>query len=81
MRLLLLIDPTKTCCIEPGLGDLGIEPGACLINFEDAAKSAIVARMNTHKSNQMPPLASSLVDDDGLQLVSDWISSLQGCIR
>jgi hypothetical protein len=37
--------------------------------------------MNTHESNQMPPLASSLVDDDGLQLVSDWTSSLQGYIQ
>jgi len=38
--------------------------------------SAVVARMKLRAKEQMPPLATEVVDDAGLQVVRDWIASL-----
>ena len=39
--------------------------------------SAIIVRMQARGSkDQMPPLATEIVDPTGIQAVSDWISSL-----
>ena len=39
--------------------------------------SAIIERMSSRTAKiQMPPLATELVDPDGLQLIRDWITSL-----
>jgi mono/diheme cytochrome c family protein len=57
-----------------GDGDAGvvnrIEPG-------DAAHSGLILRMTTRgNDNAMPPIASEIVDDDGVALVSKWIDTL-----
>jgi hypothetical protein len=47
-----------------------IEPG-------DAAHSGLILRMTTRgNDNAMPPIASEIVDDDGVALVSKWIDTL-----
>jgi hypothetical protein len=38
-----------------------------------------VARMNLRGANQMPPLASLIVDSAGVTLVQNWIASLTNC--
>lgn len=54
--------------------------GCNRIEAGDAAASAIVQRMGVRGSSaQMPPLASELVDDTGLQQVSAWIDGLPAC--
>ena len=76
-------EDTNTCNVLPGLGDIGIGDDARLIYPGNANNSVVVARMkerkNTgglHSSEQMPPLATELVDDDGVALISEWINSL-----
>jgi hypothetical protein len=38
--------------------------------------SALIMRMAVRGLEQMPPLATELVDDDGVDALSDWILSL-----
>jgi hypothetical protein len=38
--------------------------------------SAIVQRMRAHDGTRMPPLATNIVDERGVQWVSDWIASI-----
>jgi hypothetical protein len=57
-----------------GSGDAGvmnrIAPG-------DAAHSGLILRMTTRGNDDaMPPIASEIVDDDGVALVSKWIDAL-----
>lgn len=57
-----------------GDGDAGvtnrIQPG-------DAVHSGLILRMTTRgNDNAMPPIASEVVDDDGVALVSKWIDAL-----
>ena len=57
-----------------GSGDAGvinrIQPG-------DSAHSGLILRMTTRgNDNAMPPIASEIVDDDGVALVSKWIDTL-----
>jgi len=65
-------------CAAPILGDLGV-PGANIITPGSPASSVLYLRMNTRGANQMPPLASALVDTDGAALISSWIQSLSSC--
>ena len=57
-----------------GAGNLryGIEPGS-------QEKSILVYRMNSSESDEMmPELGRSLVHEEGLKLIRDWISSMPG---
>jgi uncharacterized repeat protein (TIGR03806 family) len=69
---------TNACGVTPTAGDLGI-PMAEIIAPGDAAHSVLVARMDRRDGSGMPPLASALVDTDGVTLISDWIDGLSGC--
>ena len=78
-RYTTLLANTNSCDAAPQAGDLGlvnpriIVPGA-------ASRSVMVARVNRRDSQgMMPPLASSIVDADGVALLSDWINGLTGC--
>lgn len=42
----------------------------------DAKASAIIQRMRAHDGSRMPPLGVSIVDEDGVAWVSEWIDSL-----
>ena len=35
--------------------------------------------MSRRDANQMPPLATNVIDTAGVQLISDWIASLTTC--
>jgi hypothetical protein len=45
----------------------------------DALRSVLVERMNRRDPVGMPPLGSSIVDADGVTLVTDWINGLANC--
>ena len=52
----------------------------------NAANSSLVLRMNCragvsncNEGDEMPPLGSALVDDDGVNIVSGWINALAEC--
>ena len=68
----------QACNAVPQAGDLGIG-NARLIAAGDAARSIIVARTNRRDGDAMPPLASTVIDAEGVQLLSDWINSLTAC--
>jgi hypothetical protein len=45
----------------------------------NASRSVLVERTNRRDVNGMPPLGSTIVDSDGVSLLSDWINGLANC--
>ncbi len=78
LRYTTALNTTNACDVAPSLGSLGIT-NARLIAPGSAARSVVVARMNRTGTDAMPPLARHIIDDDGVQLVTDWINGLAGC--
>lgn len=77
LRFATPLAQTKLCA-APTAGDLGIA-GAQRLVPGSVATSLVVQRMNRRGADQMPPLASNLVDAAGVALISEWISSLASC--
>ena len=63
--------------VLPTQGDLGILH-ALLIAPGHPEQSIVSARIRTLGPSRMPPLASSVVDDPGAQVIDDWILSSLG---
>jgi hypothetical protein len=60
----------------PQSGDMGV-PGALIIKAGIPAESTLLLRMtSTNPTDRMPPLATSLVDPDGTDIITEWILSL-----
>jgi uncharacterized repeat protein (TIGR03806 family) len=79
LRYTTALADTNACDVVPGLDDLGIA-NARLIAPGAPQRSIVPARMSARGvPESMPPLASSLVDTDGVTLIRDWIESLAGC--
>jgi uncharacterized repeat protein (TIGR03806 family) len=78
LRYTTALSATNACDVAPALGDLGIA-NARLIAPGAAARSVVVARVDTTGANAMPPLSRHQVDNAGVQLLSDWINGLTGC--
>ena len=68
---------TDTCNVVPQ-DDLGI-PDARIVAPGDAVRSVLAVRPDRRDSTGMPPLASTVVDGAGVQLLVDWIESLGAC--
>jgi len=66
------------CEVLPTLGDLGI-PGTRLLAPGDPNKSIFWLRMASTGPERMPPLATALVDDLGLEIIADWVQFLTSC--
>ncbi len=69
------IASTNTCDVTPTSGDLGVT-NAKVIAPGDAARSVLYLRMSRRDSNQMPPVASHLVDTAGAALLQQWINAM-----
>jgi len=80
LRSTTALSSTNACNVVPSAGSLGIA-NAKIIAPGNAAGSVMVKRANSRDVNAMPPLASLLVDTEGVQLLTDWINSLgaTGC--
>jgi uncharacterized repeat protein (TIGR03806 family) len=79
LRYTTQLAATNTCNALPQSGDLGL-PGARIIAPGAPGSSVLLERIDQRGTGvTMPPLASSLVDDQGVQLISAWINSLQSC--
>ncbi|MEO1202709.1 MAG: PQQ-dependent sugar dehydrogenase [Pseudomonadota bacterium] len=63
---------TNACGVAPILGDLGV-PNARLIAPGDASRSIVIDRANRRDVHGMPPVGSSLIDADGVSLLTAWI--------
>jgi uncharacterized repeat protein (TIGR03806 family) len=75
LRYTTAVADTSTCNVTPASGDLGVA-GAKIIAPGDAAQSVLYLRMNRRDENQMPPIATGLVDNEGAILLQQWISGL-----
>jgi uncharacterized repeat protein (TIGR03806 family) len=79
LRFSVGLDATGACGIAPQNGDLGIS-GALIIAPGEPARSVLLERMSRRgDAAQMPPLASTRVDQAGVALVDAWIAALNGC--
>ncbi len=73
LRYATAIDATNACNAAPASGDLGVAD-ARIIAPGDASKSVLYLRMNRRDANQMPPVASHVVDTNGAALGQQWIN-------
>ena len=79
LRIQTALTDTQACGQAPSNGDLGIN-NALIIAPGESARSVLLARMQTVDSGvRMPPLASQVVDDTAVSVVSQWIDSLANC--
>jgi uncharacterized repeat protein (TIGR03806 family) len=69
---------TNICDVAPKTGELGITDGKLLAPGAPE-RSLISARMHALGAYRMPPLATSVVDEQGTALVDVWIRSLRAC--
>jgi uncharacterized repeat protein (TIGR03806 family) len=72
------LSATNACDRPPQAGELGLA-NARIIAPGDAGRSVLVARANRRDAQAMPPLASTVVDAAGIELMSRWVDSLAGC--
>jgi uncharacterized repeat protein (TIGR03806 family) len=64
--------------INGALGDNGGNPASRVIAPGSPMNSMLLSRMSTRGSSQMPPIASHVVDDEGVALITAWINALSG---
>lgn len=69
---------TVTCNVDPEAGDIGVAGGKLIVPGQPA-QSILSRRPHDLGANRMPPLASSIVDDKGVKVIDDWITSLTAC--
>jgi uncharacterized repeat protein (TIGR03806 family) len=79
LRSSILLSSTAACDAPPTAGDLGIGATARIIAPGNPDASVLLARMNRRDANQMPPLATNVVDAAGVALIREWITSLTTC--
>lgn len=77
LRFDTTLNQTQTCDEVPQ-DDLGIA-NARLIAPGDASRSVLIERINRRDQFAMPPLASNLVDHEGVSLLTDWVNQLSNC--
>jgi uncharacterized repeat protein (TIGR03806 family) len=79
LRYSLLLSSTAACDVAPTAGDSGIGSAARIIAPGNPDASVLLERMNRRDAGGMPPLASNVVDAEGVSLIRDWIASLTTC--
>jgi uncharacterized repeat protein (TIGR03806 family) len=79
-RYATLLQNTLACDAAPQSGDLGLGASARIIAPGNPNLSVLVERMNRRDANAMPPLASNVIDQVGVALIRDWITSLTSCM-
>jgi uncharacterized repeat protein (TIGR03806 family) len=79
LRFTTSLANTNACDVVPTLGDFGISNNARLIAPGSAARSVVVARVNTVAAGAMPPLTRHQIDTQGVQLLTQWIDGLGNC--
>ena len=78
LRYTTSLADTNACDVVPDAGDLDLVM-ARVIAPGDASRSVLVERTKRRDVNGMPPLGSTLVDGDGVTLLTDWINGLANC--
>jgi uncharacterized repeat protein (TIGR03806 family) len=78
LRFTTSLANTNACDVVPDAGDLGLMM-ARIITPGNASRSVLVERTDRRDVNGMPPLGSTIVDADGVTLLTDWINGLANC--
>jgi uncharacterized repeat protein (TIGR03806 family) len=69
---------TNACNVTPRF-DIAQIPGAKIIEPGSSAHSEAFFRLSRRDPNQMPPIATLIVDPTGVSAVKKWIDSLAAC--
>ncbi len=80
LRYSTTLAATQTCNVQPAAGDLSIS-NARIIAPGEPERSVLLARMKVRDVNQMPPLASHLVDQEAVDVIAAWIGGLASCAQ
>jgi hypothetical protein len=80
LRVNVPLAEMRLCNVEPQKGDQGV-PGAKLLVPQMPNESIVYLRMKAadKAAGRMPTLASSVLDNEGLALISDWINATTTC--
>jgi hypothetical protein len=78
LRLDTPLAQMNVCDVEPTQGDLGIA-GAKLVTPGSSKASLLALRPTRLGTGRMPPLATSVVDEEGAGLIASWIDTLKSC--
>lgn len=78
LRFSAPLNQTNTCGVAPQLGSLGLD-NANIISPGDSSRSVLIERMRRRDVNAMPPIASHIVDQQGVELLSSWINQMTNC--
>lgn len=65
-------------CDRPSEGDLGIR-NARIVAPGEPERSVLSSRVRRRDASGMPPLASTVVDEAGADVLDEWITSLDSC--
>lgn len=66
------------CGVAPLQGDLG-KTGALLIDPGNSGNSILYQRINRTDAARMPPLATSVIDSQAVEVIREWIDGLTTC--
>jgi len=72
LRDTIAMNTTNLCNVDPVNGDLGVT-GAKRLVPGNPEQSVLYLRMHRRGAQQMPPLGSNLIDDQGAALLEQWI--------
>ena len=78
MDFLFDANSMNVCGVVPNHGNLDIA-GAQLVFPGEPTKSILLQRIKRLDDKRMPPIATSVVDQAGVDLIQEWISSLSSC--
>jgi len=78
LRYTTLLSNTNACDTAPQAGGLGLV-NPRIIAPGDALRSVLLERTTLRDSQGMPPLGSTIVDADGVTLLTNWINGLANC--
>jgi uncharacterized repeat protein (TIGR03806 family) len=78
LRYTTALSATAACNALPQSGDLGLA-NARIIFPGSAAQSVLLSRISRRDVHGMPPLATNLVDADGVALLTEWVNALVNC--
>ncbi|WP_299081210.1 PQQ-dependent sugar dehydrogenase [uncultured Paraglaciecola sp.] len=78
LRFTALLSQSNTCGVTPQLGSLELN-NPSIISPGDSSRSVLLERMQRRDANAMPPIGSHLVDQQGVELVRQWIEQLSNC--
>lgn len=78
MRFSTAFADMQLCNVNPQSGNLGNMNAKRLVPGS-ADDSLLIERMKRLDEHRMPPLASNLVHNEAVELLSDWVNALNNC--